>query len=96
MSEIFEIGDRVKIINIGGIYSTYQYMAEKFGINDWVYGRYPETPNLFTIKGISTYKKSNDIIAYIENDYGEGFLFSIKSLRVEEILFELGEELFLV
>ena len=94
----FEIGDAVKIKNSGGFYSNYYKMAQYFLMRDWEEGRYPDMSETFKIVGIRKhYNKLERIVAGIENSVGEGYLFELRCLKlVDEPIFELEEELFLV
>ena len=95
-----KIGDYVKIKNFGGFYSNYYEMAIYFNMSNWESGRYPNRiayEEIFKIVGIRNHgSKLERLIAGIENNKGEGYIFNLNDLESVEPEFELGEELFLV
>ena len=94
------IGDRVRVINTGGLYRSFNAMADVFGIKNWQQNRGLRAEDeYYTIKGIERHFDFSEIkilLAHIENEDGMGYIMDLSSLQFVEEPFELGEELFLV
>lgn len=63
--ERFKIGDKIKIIDRGQLYSTYEKMASYFKLKNWKDGRKIDATKMYKIIGIQLHGRYE----FIEDDY---------------------------
>ena len=79
----FKIGDKVKIVDDGLLYSTYSDMAKHLNMNKFIFKKYPKKlENSFKIRGIAKHLNYNynNILVFIENREGQ-FIVGIEALK---------------
>jgi len=92
-----KVGDLVKVIDDGQIYSTYYEMAILFSIENLCSWSPADKKQVFEIKGIKEHLLDNSLIAHIEEvKLGAEFMIGVEGLEVIEESFELEIGDFLV
>lgn len=86
MKDKLKKGDKVKIINSGGLYSTYYHFINKYFLPykiKWKYGERPkDTEKEFILIGIEKHETLNSNIALIQDqDTKQVFLYNVEGLE---------------
>lgn len=76
------IEDKVKIINMGALYRSYEKMAEILRTINWRKNEYPDKDKLYTVKGYSKHEDNDNIVVLIEDDRGYQFLIGQSGLEI--------------
>lgn len=76
------IEDKVKIINMGSLYRSYEKMAEILRTINWRKNEYPDKDKLYTVKGYSKHEDNDNIVVLIEDDRGYQFLIGQSGLEI--------------
>ena len=87
----YNIGDKIEVIGTGGIYTTYQEMANLMGSKFYKEMRYPSEMS-FTIVNKKEHLRLNEMVYLLRNSEGE-FLFTNRAGQSEfKVLREGAEE----
>jgi len=89
----FKIGDKVKITNLGGVYSSYEDWAKQYGLLNWQYYKSPKKFERGYVVAIGKHLSDSCIICAVETHTGVYMfkedcleLLDNKKLKREEIL----------
>ncbi|CAH9016999.1 putative coil containing protein [Vibrio phage 217E38-1] len=83
IDKMIKIGDKVKVTGTGGIYTTYQKMADLMGSKLFKKNLYPETMEFEVIEK-HKHHSMDEMVYLLKNDEGE-FLFTDKDSAIEVI-----------
>jgi len=81
----FEVLDRVRVIDSGECYTTYdswvdKYVKEPSEKYAWVYGRSCNDDSYGTILVLAPHERDGDIVAYVRMDNGDCYLINTHGL----------------
>jgi hypothetical protein len=78
----FKIGDKVKVTNVGGVFSTYQEMAETMDLKNWNENERPKNNSIAFIVNVQQHPSFNETVIYgIESEDGKDYIMSEYALQ---------------
>jgi hypothetical protein len=78
----FKIGDKVKVTNVGGVFSTYQEMAETMNLKNWNENERPKNNSIAFIVNVQKHPSFNETVIYgIESEDGKDYIMSEYALQ---------------
>jgi hypothetical protein len=78
----FKIGDKVKVTNVGGVFSTYQEMAETMDLKNWNENERPKNNSIAFIVNVQQHPSFNKTVIYgIESEDGKDYIMSEYALQ---------------
>jgi hypothetical protein len=81
----FKIGDKVKVTNVGGVFSTYQEMAEIMDLKNWNENERPKNNSIAYIVNVQQHPSFNETVIYgIESEDGKDYIMSEYALQKVE------------
>lgn len=81
----FNVGDKVKVINVGGVFSTYQEMAEIMDLRNWCENERPKNNSIAEIINVEKHPCFTEKTIYgIESEDGKDYIMSEYALEKVE------------
>ena len=81
----FNVGDKVKVINVGGVFSTYQEMAEIMDLRNWCENERPKNNSIAEIINVEKHPCFTEKTIYgIESENGKEYIMSEYALEKVE------------
>ena len=81
----FKIGDKVKVTNVGGVFSTYQEMAQIMDLKNWNEGNSPKNKSIALIVNVQQHPCFIEKTIYgIESEDGKDYIMSEYALQKVE------------
>lgn len=81
----FKIGDKVKVTNVGGVFSTYQEMAQIMDLKNWNEGNSPKNKSIALIVNVQQHPCFTEKTIYgIESEDGKDYIMSEYALQKVE------------
>jgi hypothetical protein len=78
----FSYGDKVKVINVGGVFSTYDEMAKIMGLENWDESNSPKKNSIAHIVNVQQHPSFNKTIIYgIKTEDGKNYIMSEYALE---------------
>ena len=78
----FSYGDKVKVINVGGVFSTYHEMAETMDLKNWNENERPKNNSIAYIVNVQQHPSFNETIIYgIKTEDGKNYIMSEYALE---------------
>ena len=78
----FSYGDKVKVINVGGVFSTYHEMAETMDLKNWNENERPKNNSIAHIVNVQQHPSFNETIIYgIKTEDGKNYIMSEYALE---------------
>jgi len=82
----FNVGDKVKVINVGGVFSTYQEMAEIMDLRNWCENERPKNNSIAEIINVEKHPCFTEKTIYgIESEDGKDYIMSEYALEKVEL-----------
>lgn len=81
----FKIGDKVKVTNVGGVFSTYQEMAQIMDLKNWNEGNSPKNKSIALIVNVQQHPCFTEKTIYgIKTEDGKDYIMSEYALQKVE------------